>query len=82
VAKTIPAFPAFAIGDRVAISVNFLRNIADFSHKSASQRGHVTHVSPVHGHVTLVQVQWDDGHVSKSLNTNLTLASRVQFERD
>jgi len=72
----------FSIGERVAMNVTFLRNIADFSHKSASQRGFVTHVSPVHGERHLVQVQWDDGHVSKALDCNLTLASRVQFERD
>jgi hypothetical protein len=72
----------FAIGDRVAIAVTFLRSIADYSHASASQRGVVTHISPVYRDRTLVQVQWDDGHVSKSLNVNLTLASRVHLERD
>lgn len=72
----------FAVGERVAISVTFLRNIADYSHKSASQRGTVTHVAPVFRDRTLVQVQWDDGHVSKALDCNLTLASKVQFERD
>ncbi len=72
----------FQVGERVAMNITFLRNIADFSHASASQRGHVTHVSPVHGERHLVQVQWDDGHVSKALDCNLTLASKVQFERD
>jgi len=76
------SIPQFEVGQRVAMSVTFLRNIADFSHKSASQRGTVTHVTPVFRDRTLVQVQWDDGHVSKSLNVNLTHADRVQFERD
>lgn len=74
--------PQFEIGQRVAISVVFLRNIADYSHASASQRGTVTHVAPFYNDRALVQVQWDDGHVSKSLNVNLTHADRVQFERD
>ena len=72
--------PIFNLGDRVAISAIFLRNIMDFSHASASQRGHVTHVSPVHGDRTLVQVQWDDGHVSKSLNVNLVHADKIHLE--
>jgi len=72
--------PQFAIGDRVAMSAVFLRNIMDFSHASASQRGHVTHLSPVHGDRVLVQVQWDDGHVSKSLNVNLVRADRIHLE--
>lgn len=72
--------PQFHIGDRVAISAVFLRNIMDFRASTADQRGHVTHVSPVSGDVTLVQVQWDDGHVSKSLNTNLVHAARIHLE--
>ncbi len=66
--------PTFAIGDRVRIAPAFLKSIHDSSDASAIQRGHVTHVSPVHGAVSLVQVQWSDGHVSKSLNTNLAHA--------
>lgn len=72
--------PQFNIGDRVAIAATFLRSISDFRHSSASQRGVVTHVSPVHADRTLVQVQWDDGHVSKSLNVNLVLANRIHLE--
>ena len=63
--------PQFQVNDRVSMSLVFLHNIADFSHSSANQRGTVTHISPVHNDRTLVQVQWDDGHVSKSLNVNL-----------
>lgn len=75
--KTIPQF---SVGDRVAMSAIFLRNIADFSHASASQRGIVTHTSPVTKDRWLVQVQWDDGHVSKALNVNLILADRIHLE--
>lgn len=73
--------PVFTNGDRVAIAAAFLRSIMDYSHASASQRGTVTHVSPpIHGDRTLVQVQWDDGHVSKSLNVNLIRADRIHLE--
>lgn len=72
--------PTFTNGDRVAMSAAFLRSIMDFSHASASQRGVVTHVSPVTKDRTLVQVQWDDGHVSKSLNVNLVHADRIHLE--
>jgi len=72
--------PVFTNGDRVAMAAAFLRSIMDYSHASASQRGVVTHVSPVHADRTLVQVQWDDGHVSKSLNVNLVHADRIHLE--
>ena len=70
----------FEIGDRVAISAKFLRNICDFSHASASQRGVVTHIGFVTKDRDLVQVQWDDGHVSKSLDCNLIRADRIHLE--
>jgi hypothetical protein len=66
--------PSFSIGDRVAMSPAFLQSIFDRSRESRAQRGFVTHVSPVHLDRMLVQVQWDDGHVSKSLNVNLAHA--------
>jgi hypothetical protein len=73
--------PVFANGDRVAMAAAFLRSIMDFSHASASQRGVVTHVSDFgQKDRSLVQVQWDDGHVSKSLNVNLVHADRIHLE--
>ena len=66
-------FPTFTIGDRVAFSPAFLCSIHDRPATGmARQRGHVTHVTPpMSNGVCVVQVQWDDAHVSKSLNSNL-----------
>ena len=61
----------FKVGDIVGMCPAFLRDVHDTSVSSARQRGFVSHVSAITRDRTLVQVQWSDGHVSKSLNVNL-----------
>lgn len=50
------------IGDIVAYKAKFLKDIADFSHKSASKRGKVTKIIHIDRDMTIVEIDGDFGH--------------------
>lgn len=54
--------PSFAIGDRVAYSVQFLRSIGASHGDIAFLRGIVTSVRPIPGGSVFVSVDWGDGN--------------------
>lgn len=70
----------FAIGDRVAMSARFLRSISDFRASTANRRGKVQAISHIAKDRSLVTIWWDDGFISKALNTNLVHADRIHLE--
>lgn len=51
----------FNIGDTVAYKAKFLKDICDFSHKSASKRGKITKINDF-GDITIVEIDGDFGH--------------------
>ncbi len=50
------------IGDIVAYKAKFLKDICDFSHKSASKRGKVTKIIHIGRDITIVEIDGDFNH--------------------
>ena len=50
------------IGDVVAYRAKFLKDIADFSYKSASKRGKITKIEEISKDFIIVEIDGDFGH--------------------
>ena len=70
----------FAIGDRVAYSVAFLKSTGQRTGWAPFARGTVTGTEPF-GNRVLVSIKWDDvPDIKTVLNANLTLVSRIAVD--
>ncbi len=72
----------FAVGDRIAYAVNFLRSTAQTTGDAPRMRATVTSVgmlvSATAGH--LIQFKTDGGKESGGLSCNFTLVSRIAID--
>lgn len=61
--------PQFAIGDRTAYAVQFLRSIGESHSRMARARGTITGFVPLGTDTTLAEITWDRGQFPGKVNT-------------
>lgn len=62
----------FAVNDRVAYSVQFLRSIGASHTDLANLRGEVKHIKDFRNQ-QIVTVKWNDGHETRVIGNNLAI---------
>lgn len=60
--------PQFAVGDRTAYAVQFLRNIGMSHSEMAHARGTITGFVPLGTDTTLAEIEWDRGQFPGRVN--------------